>query len=289
MGISIILSAFFILYSCNDSFQPLQENDSTPFAMYGYLDATADTQWVRVQPLRKYVDEPISAQDMYVTLQHVESGETAVMQDSLFTVNEGNTAINVWTTMDIEPDQTYLLRSERSDGAVSEVTVTTPPDFPTPAIATLGSPPYARGTLLLKGVDNIADILTVWSVYGETHLVNYRHRIKDIAPVGFDFSVDLSAYRDVNVIFNQDTNPTSAGIIADENVKRQVFVASGGPEWNEEITSLSDLEYAIPESFYNVENGVGYVIGIVSKTIPFESCLDDQAKPIACPEEEPFW
>lgn len=37
-------------------------------------------------------------------------------------------------------------------------------------------------------------------------------------------------------------------------------------------TNIDDLTYVLPESVSNVENGVGYFLGISSKTIPHRSC-----------------
>ncbi|TVQ04901.1 MAG: hypothetical protein EA359_04900 [Balneolaceae bacterium] len=42
------LFTFTLFIACDEPFQPLLENNSAPFSIYGYLDATADTQWVRV-------------------------------------------------------------------------------------------------------------------------------------------------------------------------------------------------------------------------------------------------
>jgi hypothetical protein len=75
---------------------------------------------------------------------------------------------------------------------------------------------------------------------------------------------------------------------------RQIFVASGGPEWNGEIPSLNDLEYATLQDVSNVDGGVGYVVGILSKTIPFRGCFEEDqelnipGENIACPTEQPF-
>jgi hypothetical protein len=55
-------------------------------------------------------------------------------------------------------------------------------------------------------------------------------------------------------------------------LSRKIFVASAGPEWDEEITSLDQLEYSLPLIHSNVENGVGYMIGIVSKTVDLTDC-----------------
>ncbi|TVQ04902.1 MAG: hypothetical protein EA359_04905 [Balneolaceae bacterium] len=76
-----------------------------------------------------------------------------------------------------------------------------------------------------------------------------------------------------------------------ELLYRQIFVAQGGPEWNDEIRSLDDLVYILPDSFSNVEGGIGYLVGIVSKSIPYKSCYSEGEPTvlIACPEEQQFF
>jgi hypothetical protein len=74
-----------------------------------------------------------------------------------------------------------------------------------------------------------------------------------------------------------------------EFMHHQILIASAGPEWDEEIDTMDKLVYALPEGLSNVEDGLGYMVGVVSKLIPFENCTDDMNSPVACPEEEPFW
>jgi hypothetical protein len=84
------------------------------------------------------------------------------------------------------------------------------------------------------------------------------------------------------------TPPAGRDDLEIEYLQHQLFVASGGPEWNEELNDLKDIEYALPEVISNVENGTGYIFGIVSKSVPFKSCFDDQGEFVACPEEKPL-
>ncbi len=42
-----------VLSGCNRSFEPFKENNTYYFSIYGYLDVSADTQWVRVSPARQ--------------------------------------------------------------------------------------------------------------------------------------------------------------------------------------------------------------------------------------------
>lgn len=59
------------------------DNDSVSFSIYGYLDATADTQWVRVAPVRKLLASPVEKPEMMVSLEHLSSGDKVVMSDTL--------------------------------------------------------------------------------------------------------------------------------------------------------------------------------------------------------------
>lgn len=74
-------------------------------------------------------------------------------------------------------------------------------------------------------------------------------------------------------------------------VHKQFFIAVAGPEWNENLSSVDDLEYYLPTTYSNIENGVGYVVGITSKWFPQYGCFTDEGKiiRIPCPEEGPFW
>jgi hypothetical protein len=132
--------ALLALSSCDSSFEPIQENDRYIYSIYGYLDAAADTQWVRVMPVHEKLfagPEPI---DATVTLENLESGESQVMNDSLFQYAANTYAWNFWTPMELEPTGTYRLTAERSDGVTSHVTVTLPESFP----ARSWSKPFSR-------------------------------------------------------------------------------------------------------------------------------------------------
>lgn len=65
----------------------------------------------------------------------------------------------------------------------------------------------------------------------------------------------------------------------------------GGAEWNEEITSLEDIIYYLPDIYSNIDNGVGYLVGVNSKAIPYKSCYNDDSRTelIACPEVKPIY
>jgi hypothetical protein len=83
---------------------------------------------------------------------------------------------------------------------------------------------------------------------------------------------------------------SSVGVNDYRVVHRQFFVAAAGPDWDDDISSIEDLEYFINSTSSNVENGLGYIVGIDSKWVPYQSCTNEQETlAVPCPEEEPFW
>lgn len=269
-----------VLIGCEEPFEPLMKSDEASFSFFGFLDASADTQWVRATPVREQLDMPPEKLEMTVTLKHLESGHTEVLKDSLLELSfPGDfNILNAWTTMKLEPGQSYRLKGERPDGATSNVTVTLPEDFPTPRLRVIEG---ASDILYFDRVDRLADVQVVaifgirWAgmTFNRIRSAPYRNQVEQIASE--EYRVRIHPIRNPGIL------PANAVV---ESSRLMVFVASGGPEWNSEIDSLDDLNYALPEVNSNVEGGVGYVVGIVSKSIPYQSCFDEESNLVACPE-----
>lgn len=77
--ICLIVYFLLTLTGCDETFQSLQDNERHSFFIYGYLDASANTQWVRVTPVRMQLNQPPVKPEMHVTLDHPESGNTLVL------------------------------------------------------------------------------------------------------------------------------------------------------------------------------------------------------------------
>jgi len=52
-----------LLAACSDAFDPFVESDRT-FALYGFLDARRDTQYVRVQAITEHFDHLVREADV---------------------------------------------------------------------------------------------------------------------------------------------------------------------------------------------------------------------------------
>lgn len=289
-----LLCFSLFLVGCNETFEPLQENDEYFFSMYGYLDASADTQWVRVEQLKQSINEsPVTSgipdtSGIKVTLEHIQTGETVLMNDSLFTSSD---FLNYWTTFDIETEQTYRIKADRADGKSSEVTVTTPKEIPTPIVYE-APPPPGYYIYIDEKVEHIADVQSKWYLLlnpeteklRQTYTFTYKNNVEHTGAFGGAYFTFAPRIQELNRIEN------SIGGADYKILHRQFFVAAAGPEWDEDAISLGDLEYFLNNTASNVKNGLGYVVGIDSKWVPHKTCLTpDGTMFIPCPEEDPFW
>lgn len=291
--ITVGLFSFVLLFSgCNQSFEPLETNNELFFSMYGYLDASADTQWVHITPIREQVDLLTDGENIHVTIENVNTGQEIIMNDSLF--QRGRNFLNFWTDEPLENSQTYRLSAQLESGEESYVTVQTPAELPTPIVAVLtmpGAPPEYY--VLVDRNVNLADIQVKYYVRLaatdfeaiRTYSFAYRNEAEVVEEFPGYQTVEIDPDAELNEIERQLLLPPEGEF---EVVYRQVFVASSSTEWNEEIETLDDVIYALPQTLNNIENGLGYVIGIDSKYVPYRGCLDQQGNLMACPEEKPF-
>lgn len=282
------LCSMILATGCNQTFEPLQENEEYYFSIYGYLDAAADTQWVRVGPARQNINQEPDPEGIKVTLEHIQSGDTVTMNDSLFS-SKG--FLNYWTTMDIENEQTYRITAER-DGKSSHVTVTTPKEIPAPYMIQNERPP-GYNIFIDDSVEHIVDVQSVWYITFNRE----TEPIRRIYRYGRRQSLQYTGvFGGTNFTYSNHENESgkigqSSGNAEVSVEKVQFFIAVAGPEWNDEIPGIDDLEYFLNEAASNVENGLGYVVGIDSKWVTQRTCLGpNRVKYVRCtPDDGPFW
>lgn len=287
-GLVLLLYAFILAAGCDQTFEPLKENDKYHFSIYGYLDAAADTQWIRIGVPRGNINETPNPTGITVTLEDVETGQSVVMQDSLFASKD---LLNYWTTMPLVNEHAYGIKAERDNGKSSHVIVHVPEELPTPIVWINNNP---RGYMIYidDSVEHIADLQTKWYVIlkpqteriKKIYTFNYRNTLKHTTAFGGAY---FTLVRD-----SEERGYITEKIAGAEFVvlDQQFFVSAGGPEWDDNISSINDLEYFLDGTASNVENGLGYVVGTDSKWVPYFTCqTPDSSHVIPCEPEEPFW
>lgn len=272
--------------NCDYTFDPLLENDQFYYSMYGFLNTSQDTQWIRISPIREslFLDElPI---DATVTLTKNSNGQTVQLRDSLFefypTPEDVVTVRNYYTDWPIEFGEEYTLRAERSDGRVSSATTTVPGQFDPP---TFSYNPNTQGGVVNGNVPGrliVADVLYHVTVVDENRVtiitsitVSQFERDNVVIQENGDYKIDVNDRKFIGEQFaatQQNVQIDSA----------EIFIAIGGYDWPD--TSGQSLEEsALPQSATNVSSGTGLVLGVASLTMPYESCYDASNVLIPCP------
>jgi hypothetical protein len=274
-GAAVLLVA--LAGGCDYPFEPFRENTEGPFSLFGYLDLRADTQWVRVMPVRRALLPGPEPLDVVVTLERIGGGWTVSLNDSVFAFTDpqlGSTAYvhNFWTAERLEAGASYRLRAVRADGASTEALVVMPPTL--------------ELTLLNSGGFN--GVLTVRA----EHLL-FVEVVHTMATADGKPSSGV-AVRQTEIFPGQETGTHRIFVKADSlereellDVRREeIRVAVARADWPYD-PGLPDLDALLPGVVpTNVENGFGYVGGVATWTIPFHHCHAVAAEPDAvldCP------
>jgi hypothetical protein len=281
--------------ACDVPFEPFQENTLGPFSVFGYLDLRADTQWIRVAPIRQNLLPDSAPIDAVVTLEHLGSGRVVTLRDSLFTfadlqLNTLGYAHNFWTTEPLEPEAMYRLRVVRSDGAATTALVEIPPDlefslrFLDVILFGGGSAGYWAPRQLFVQAQHLLYTDLIYTVADPSvgrggapigvrqHPVTsdsgmWAYALPGVGP--FDPRLDVPPYTDM--------------------LRREARIAVAGSDWPYE-PGLSVTDVAIPGiTRTTVENGVGSVVGVATWAVPLPICYPLEARPDGTPHCTPLF
>jgi hypothetical protein len=254
---------------CDDTFQPFHENEDAIFSMFGVLDLKADTQWVRVMPVRQNLllgPEPI---DAVVTLEHLGSGQMVTLNDSLFRFTDPQLdgvayVHNFWTTERLQPGTSYRLTAARGDGASSTALVVMPVDL---EIALLHDHLNGRrGSALALLQVRAERVVFVEMLYAMSTLTGHPAIAIPIRD-HWTFSTGVPGTRGIGL--SGDTLRVPGFL----DVRRQeIRLTAARDDWPYH-PGLSDLTVVLPStSPSNVEKGLGFVGGVATWRIPFDRC-----------------
>lgn len=275
----VCIASILFIHGCEEPFQPIEDSDEYFFSVWGYLDSEAETQWIRIMPIREtteYSGEPL---DAVVTLTDLDTGEEVIMNDSLFTLPQaapGDAKVwNYWTTMDILPSHSYKLKVERSDGAITTATVDIPGEFPSPEVD--------FNYVKITGVDNIVEIRLDWKVRdtrdNTIHTFRFVHDKVTYYPSSDTYLLVIYPNNDFTYNILRSLSYASQSEI--EILETELSVTVAGSDW----IDFSELErdvIALPEATSNIENGVGYMVGTLTTKIPYPVCVGDGGEIIPC-------
>lgn len=117
-----------VVSACDESLTPISGEVDGYYTINGYLDVDADTQFVRVTPVRFQFERlPAEPLDARVFTRNLSTGVEATWQDSLITLDDGTTDHLFHSTAPVIPGDTYEFVIERPDGIVMSTQQDVPP------------------------------------------------------------------------------------------------------------------------------------------------------------------
>jgi len=274
IALTIWLVGMALLAGCETSFEVFGDSDEI-YSLFGVLDASQDTQFVRVELLQDSMLTDTGPIDAVVTMKTMSSGETVQWNDSLFYFIGGARAHNFWTTEPIVAEETYRLNVRRSDGESSSATITLPEEFRDPRFTAF---PFSLINLPVSGnvcardfdmevrVEELAALEMVY--YVPTRRENETVFRKNYIPKAVKFpdgrfEVTIEWVADLIELGQVDEE---VGLQQMINTRAIVLrVASAGPNWPD--NALDDETVALPDAVTFVDNGFGFVGGVISKRI----------------------
>ena len=253
--------AGLMLTGCEENVNPFRD-EARYFTLFGALDMNSDSQFVRVTPIRQEVEFDESAPiDAVVTTFDLTDGTVVEWTDSLFTFDDGSQGHVFFAPLRIQPEHTYRMEVERSDGIIASAE-TTVPSLPVAVVD-----PISNGGALLVtqsvrwlGVEdapfNVETFYRFLSSPGAPFTdVSIEYASNNSASNtanGWQFRVDLSADKDKIIeVIPQPDKLTFMGIGMGITVLDEQFDPPGG--------SFDPEVLVQPGVFSNVENGFGFV------------------------------
>ncbi len=243
----LTLSLILVLAACDNSFEPINEEPTDFFAIFGFLDTAADTQFVRVSPLRETL-EPSGDLAARVSTLSLGTGEEVAWQDSLILLDDGEAGLLFYAQLPVEPGDSYRLEVRGDDGEVTRALTQVP-------LRVRLDP----GPVTMDFNDRLAQRVTLLDL---RRLPRSMHVLYRVTPPG---AIDTVTVRLPLFVFSG----TSGGIVVRvpletdrEEVLRRLQVARRDStvvlhSLGLEIEQLSD-EWETPEAPVNIENGFGF-------------------------------
>jgi len=284
-AIRAILAAGAIFSAgCDDAFDPVVQSDME-FSVFGHLDASADTQWIRVMPLRSVIFTTPEPPGISVTLEELGTGRLLDVRDSL-TVHGlgggvGSAGVfvhNFWTADRIVPGETYRFTAIGPNGESATATLPIPADYSVTVAIRQGTPVFGArlfDEVRIGGVDHLAFVRVYAAIRlpiapppappecdGFVHVQERRYEIVEPSTDPHTVSVTRAAG------FPYGCTPQIVE-------KQDLWIVGSGSPWpRHHITDpiVPGAALGVTDLPSNVTNSVGFLGGVHTKVIPYESC-----------------
>ena len=242
------------LAGCEAAFDPIADSDRA-YSLSGYLEAGADTQWVRVErfdgALGRAEPAPL---DVAVTLSRPGHAPVPLAQEVRPLVT--GPAHLFWTTAPVEAGATYRLEARGLEGEASAVIEV--PTRESLEVEVVPGPNNCPLEVLVRA-ERVADVQTRYVVRARSGRVTERRfsHLYSLRDLGDGWFRAL-------IYSGDDTQYIDHGF--GDVLSSDVVVAGATDAWPETLGLT--LETAIATDG-RVENGAGFVGGVVTDRTPF--------------------
>lgn len=268
-----LLVAAGLASGCDETFEPLAPIERH-YTVFGYLDASADTQWIRVGPVRTLEPTSPSASSDIVTLEEHGTGRTIALHDSLFTFeNNPRSPIagsawvhNFWTTQPIEPGARYTLSIQGDGGEVATADITIPPAYHVELSITKQL--RFADELRVTGVKHlpfVAQVISFQDGCGSA-VDTVWYKATPGADAGFTIPIEDSV-----------GTRADGGCGPPRVLGRYFWMVGSDSEWPGGVPWAGSLGASSLST--NVENAVGFVGGVFTRFFPYGECRFETASP----------
>jgi len=273
-GILCLIAVLFVT-SCDQTIDPIVGEDR-PFTIWGYLDANADTQKVRVFTIENRLGLDRSGPiDAVVTSTHIGSGEQRQWVHSQVIFADSTSGHIFWSAFTPDFDEEYRLDVRRSDGATSSAQVRIPPFI---EIELVGEKDRAVVPVILHGKPpNLVDIVAIYDAItlppanpwppGPTTPaavrlpVSVSYSLDEVEPTANGWTFDINLRSDFAVIQDVfESNCLPSDLIALRSGIELRFLAAD-KNWSPPEGSFDPNLLIEPGTFSNVDNGFGFFGG----------------------------
>jgi hypothetical protein len=271
-----------VVAACDESFDPIAPSELA-FSVFGYLDASAETQWIRVMPIRPLKVTLQDALGATVTLEHLGTGRIIELRDSLFRFSsyldpvlgfEGMYVHNFWTPEEIEPGAAYRFSARREGKEPAEAVVEIPRDYEVEVAIRQSPDTYDPDSLRITGLKHLPFL---WM------LKTYHENCPPFPPRGVvrerieARSVDDGTW--VTAITKSGLARHAVACSPPVVEKWELWMIGSEAAWPAGGYSPSALGESGRTS--NVSNAVGFLGGVLTKLIPYEDCtFESEGAPV---------
>ncbi len=261
--------------ACDQTFEPLAPSQAQ-WSVFGYLDASADTQWIRVMPIRPVKLTSPDASGATVTLEDLGTNQIIPLRDSLFTFTHyadstlgsaGAYVHDFWTTHEMEPGASYRLSVTHAGDEPAEAVVKIPQDYEVEVWIAQPPPHYSQAygsdylrVLGLRHLPFVAQTIHFHDGCGAgVDTVRYKGTAGDDGV--YTIPVDKVA-----------VPPRGGGYCGSPVPENRDFWLVGSDSTWPSGSQYSPQGVGATELTSNVTHAVGFLGGVLTKVTPYENC-----------------